>query len=222
MKQVTFIISCLLVLFGCDSPSNGSRALSNQSSSNFGTTTTVPTTTTTPSTTTGSTSNTGTTTTPGFESCDLSFKYQTTDMGSFGICQSTQNETLLKLKPSMTNTSTRTCLIPTYKDGSGSSMYIGQPQCTFTQANVEVQGTLYKNRTGFESYSLNGVMVMNEGLLNGYFTCMNSYASYRSQACPNGALTNATCDQAARQYQASTCNSFISQYGKYYADIKLK
>jgi hypothetical protein len=184
-------------------------------------------------------SSSSSTTDANFPSCDLSTKYQTTDIGSFGLCQSTVDETLFKIKFTTTTTS-RNCLIPTYKDSSGSSTYIGQPQCTsVTEANVAIQGQLYKNRSGYESYPLNGVMVMKESLLNGYFNCMHAYINWLPQACPNGATsssycyswiyacpygakTNYSCDQAARSYMNEICNSFKSQYGSYYADIKTK
>jgi hypothetical protein len=180
-----------------------------------------------------------TTTDSNFPTCDLSLKYGTSDIGNFGLCQSTVSETLFKVKFSTTSSS-RNCLIPTYKDSTGSSTYIGQPQCTsVSSANVEIPGELYKNRSGFESYPLNGVMVMKEALLNSYFNCMHAYINWLPQACPNGpssstycytwisacpygAGSNYNCDQAARSYMNQICSSFKSQYGSYYADIKTK
>lgn len=225
MKKHVSLLAILLIYSGCDSPQR-TRAVATQSSSNLGTVTTIPGTTTgttTPWTIPGSTAgSSGSSTTSGFEVCDLSARFQTSDIGAFGLCQNTLDETLLRFKPSMTNTSFRTCLIPTYKEANGSSTYIGQPQCTYTQSGNVVQGKLYKNRNGFESYQINGVIVMNENLLTGYFGCMNAYASYVSPACPGGARTSGNCDMAAQAYRDQVCGSFINQYGRNYADIRLK
>lgn len=199
-----------------------------------------------PGSTTGSTSGGGTTTGTttggqgtGFESCDLADRYHTITIGHFGICQSTQDETLFKLRTSLGSPTERVCLIPTYKDATGSSTYIGQPQCTYTEAGKVIQGKLFKNRTGFESYALNGVIVMKEALLPQYFNCMNAYLNWPAplcpqgpqtsqycygwiQACPYGARTNANCDAEAKRYMTQTCTSFKSTYSNSYADIRTK
>lgn len=189
-----------------------------------GTTTGATTTGGTTGTTTGTT--TGGSTVSGFTHCDFvsTHKFYIVDIGHFGLCQSTTDETSFLFKPSMTSTSIRTCLIPTYKDASGSSTYIGQPQCTYTTAETVIQGRLYKNRTGFESYTLNGVMVMREPLLTSYYGCMNAYTQFASSSCPYGARTSPYCDSAAKNYMGQVCNSFISQYGggKAYLDVSIR
>ena len=176
---------------------------------------------------------------PGFESCNISADtYQTVDIGFFNVCQSTQTETLFKFRTSLTSTSVRICLIPTYKESNGSSTYIGQPQCTYTTAGQVVSGQLVKDRPGFTSYPLNGVIVMKEPLLPEYFACMQgyvnwpanvcqsgsspSYCSYWQPRCPYGARSNASCDAEARNYMASICNSFKSRYGNSYSDIRTR
>lgn len=190
--------------------------------------------------TTGTTSGTtGTAPDSNFPSCDLTSKYHTVDVGYFGLCQSTVSESLFKVKFTQTTT-TRNCLLPLYKDAAGSSTYIGQPQCTaVNQADQVISGTLYKNRSGFESYPLNGVIVMKEPLLPEYFSCMHAYIKWLPQACPQGpntsnycyqwmpmcpygAKTNATCDQGARAYMAQICNAFKSKYSNAYIDIRTK
>jgi hypothetical protein len=181
------------------------------------------------------TTTTTTTNTPGFESCDLTHKYQTPDIGWFGICQSTQDETLFKFRPSVTSTSIRTCLIPTYKDANGSSTYIGNPQCTYTTSNQIVQGKLYKDRSGFSNYPLNGVIVMKEPLLPEYINCMHAYVNWPSNVCPSGGAnpycaywlprcpygskSNAQCDAEGRSYMGNICTSFKTKYGNSYVDI---
>lgn len=243
-----FFISCFLLtlIVGCDAPQrtrnpatwvNGSSLDNNNSASgNF-----------TPSTTSGSTSGTGTgtgtttpvvTTSPGFESCDISQKYYTVDIGYFGVCQSSQTETMIKFNPSLTSNSVRTCLIPTYKDAGGSSTYIGQPQCTYTTSNQVVTGSLYKDRPGFSGYPLNGLIVMKEPLLPEYIGCMQGYTNWPTNVCPNGPTTsycqywiprcpyrgqtNAACDTEARNYMNNLCSTFKSKYSNSYIDIRLK
>jgi hypothetical protein len=177
---------------------------------------------------------------PGFENCDFvqRNRYYVIDIGFFGLCQSALDETLFRFMPTLSSPSVRVCLIPTYKDASGSSTYIGNPQCTLTQTEQIISGKLYKDRSGFSTYPLNGVIVMKEPLLTEYFSCMNAYVgwplnvcqngqnqqycSYWSPRCPNGARTNASCETEARNYMSTTCNSFKSKYSNAYIDIRTK
>jgi hypothetical protein len=175
----------------------------------------------------------------GFEGCDLSNKFYTTDIGHFGICQSTLNETILKFRSSLTSTTIRTCLIPTYKDSTGASTYIGNPQCTFTNGGQVIEGRLFKDRNGYTNYPINGVIVMKEPLLPEYINCMHAYSNWPGKNCPGGTATssycqywiprcpmggksNPTCDVEARNYMTQVCTNFKSKYTNAYADIRLK
>jgi hypothetical protein len=243
MKKQILLIS-LLALVGCDTPQR-TRAPATWINGNSLENPTNASGSFTPSTTGGTTSGTTTTggTTPGnlgagFEGCDIGDKYHTVDIGFFGLCQSTQSETSFKFRTSLTSTSVRTCIIPTYKDSSGSSTWIGQPQCTYTTQNQVVSGSLYKDRQGFNSYPLNGAIVMKEPLLPEYFNCMqgyvawpgnvckngasNSYCSYWLPRCAYGGKTNAQCDTEARNYMGTICNQFKTKYSNSYIDIKLR
>lgn len=240
MKSYILLLSLLTLVASCDAPQrtrapgiydNGLSSGDNNNTSGS-----------LPSNTTGAIGGGGTTgsstgTTTGFENCDLGYKYHTVDTGHFGLCQSTADETLFKFKSSLTSTSVRTCLIPTYKEGSGSSTYIGQPQCTYTEAEKVVQGKLYKNRTGFTGYSLNGVIVMKEPLLPEYFNCMQGYTNwpanvcsgqnspycaYWAPRCPYGGKSNGVCDTEARNYMGQICTAFKSKYSNSYLDIRTK
>jgi hypothetical protein len=158
---------------------------------------------------------------PGFEKCDLNpQKNHASGIGYMGICQSSQDETLVAVKPTITNQDERTCLIPTYKETSGSSTYIGQPQCFLTMENQVVTGKLFKTRGGFQHYPINGAMIMKETSLGAYFKCMDAYATYRSPACPYGPKTNAGCEQYARAYMDQLCQSFKAMNA--YIDARLK
>ncbi len=242
MKKYLILLS-LLALVGCDAPQR-TRAPStyvNGNSLNDPTNTSgnFNTSGSSSGSTTGTSTGGTTTTTPGFENCNVAQdKYHTIDLGYFGICQSTQDETSLKFRTSLSSTSVRCCMSPADKDSSGSSTWIGQPQCTYTTAGQVVSGKVYKDRSGFTSYPLNGVIVMKEPLLPEYFNCMqgytnwpgnvcasgpnNSYCSYWIPRCPYGSKTNAACDAEGRNYMASVCNQFKTQYSNSYADIKLK
>jgi hypothetical protein len=223
MKQIIALTLLSTLITGCDAPQRTrlvEDALSSKSSTDaFGS----PVNTTTGGATSGTTTGSGTSTTTlptGFASCNLATTYYAPGIGNTSVCQSSADETSILIRPSLTDTSARTCLIPTYKDASGSSAYIGQPQCLYTQEGAMVVGKLYKNRNGFTGYPLNGVMIMKEGSLASYFQCMDAYVSYVSQACPYGAKTNATCDQYARNYMTQLCNTFKTNTS--YIDVKLK
>lgn len=246
MKNYLILLSLLALVAGCDAPQrtrapstyvNGnSLSDTSNASGNFSSAGSAS------GSSSGSSSGTtsgGTTTTPGYANCDITQdKYHTIDIGYFNICQSTQDETAMKLRTSLTSTSVRTCIIPTYKDASGSSTWLGQPQCTYTTAGQVVSGKLYKDRNGFTSYPLNGAIVMKEPLLPEYFNCMqgysnwpgnvcsggatNSYCAYWLPRCPYGAKSNAQCDTEGRNYMASICNQFKSKYSNSYLDINLK
>jgi hypothetical protein len=175
----------------------------------------------------------------GYESCDLTNRFYSVDVGHFGICQNTLNETMIKFRPTLSSPSVRTCLLPTFKDSSGASTYIGNPQCLYTTAGQVTEGRLFKDRTGFTSYPLNGVIVMKEPLIPEYISCMHAYANWPSAACgagintsqycsfwiprcPGGGKTNPTCDGEARNYMSQICNNFKTKYTNAYVDIRLK
>lgn len=242
MKNFLLLLPLLQLLVSCDSPQR-TRAPNNYITGNGynypGTTTGYTGYNPTQPTLPGQMPTDPTTSvTPGFETCDLTQKYQTTDIGWFGICQSRQDETHFKFRPSATSTSIRTCLIPTYRDAAGASTYIGNPQCTYTTSNVVVDGRLYKDRSGFTGYPINGVIVMKEPLLPEYIACMHAYVNWPANVCPNGVTSNycatwlprcpqggrsnAACDTEARNYMGFVCNSFKQKYPNSYVDIATK
>ncbi len=156
----------------------------------------------------------------GFESCDLSpNKYYAAGIGYMGICQSSMNEGQVAVYPELSD-SLKTCLIPTYRDGSGNSTYLGQPQCFLPVALKISYGTLYKTRSGFTGNPINGVMIMKESSLTAYYSCMNAYVNYASSACPYGPRTSAACDHAARALMTTSCNDFKAAHS--YLDIPLR
>ena len=171
--------------------------------------------------TTGSTGG-GSSTTSEYSGCDFSYKHHTVDIGFFAICQSRTDETKFKFKTQVANRNVQVCLIPTYRDGSGNSTYLGQPQCTYTEADREYEGRLYKTRSGFTGFAINGVIVLKYGLHTSYFNCMNAAVNFVSSQCPMGAATSAACAQAANTYMAQVCESFKATYRNSYADISTR
>ena len=228
MKTLMLPLSLFLLATACDSPQRNRLAMA----SNVGNGLTQPTSTTTNPWTTGTTtgsSTVGTTTggaaatttrPPGYDSCDLSAKYYAAGINNMGICQSTLDETEVAVYSTVTD-SVRTCLIPTYKDTIGSSTYLGQPQCYLPEKEKVSIGKMYKTRPGFTTNPLNGVMIMKEGSLTAYFTCMNAYANFSDPTyCPAGARTNASCAQMAASVMTAKCNDFKAVHS--YLDVKLK
>lgn len=203
-----FILTALMIVAGCDTPTRsrfpttiGSGNTQTAPGFDFTSGGTSP--GTTPGTQTPSTD-------PGFETCTLTKNHQTADLGNLGICQNTQNEAKIRFVSSLGDSTRRTCLIPTYKDQSGNSMYLGEAQCTYTEAEKVYTGTVIKNRPGVGSYPITGVMVMKENLLPEYFECMNFIQKY----CPN-APTYAPCVQARNNY----CQNFKMKYPNNYLDL---
>jgi hypothetical protein len=217
------IFSLLLIAVGCDTPTrsrfptatgNGLAAptdggLTPLDPSKSGSTT---------GTTTGGTTQTG------FENCNLTTRNSSAaaELGSVGVCKSSQDETLVRFVTSMAQTQMpRICLIPTYKDQSGNTTYLGDPQCTLTESEKVYTGRLYKNRTGLSNYPLTGVMIMKETLLPDYFACMDAYVKYINFYCP-AAPTYPPCVTGASQSRDSLCNYFKQKYPNGYLDLYLR
>jgi hypothetical protein len=231
MKSLLLSLSLLILAASCDNPQrnrlNGGYITGNElgqpdgstSGTNTGSTNTNPWQTSTTGTTTSGASGSSTQKPPGFENCDISAKYFAAVIGYMGICQSTLDETSVAIISTVTD-GNRTCLIPTFKDNTGSSTYLGQPQCFAPQEGVITNGKLYKTRATYSHLPINGVMVMKQNSLAAYFTCMDAYVSFTHPSCPNGAKTNYQCDQMARSLMAAKCNDF--KVSNPYIDIRLK
>lgn len=223
MKTLICTFALLLMAQSCDQPQR--NRLNNVATGNgFTTATPAPGATnsfntgTTSGSTTGAT-NSGVTSTPGFSSCDITAKYYANGIGWTGICQSTLDETYVMVNTTVSSTA-RTCLIATYKDSAGNSTYLSnQPQCFIPTQNVISTGNIYKTRSGYSAYAINGVMIMKEASVAAYYTCMDTYTIFVANNCP-GTLLNAACDAQARALMATKCNDFKAMHA--YLDIRLK
>lgn len=219
MKTLIALSFIALTYVGCDNPQRARTSTAVNGSSNYTDTgTNLGTTTSSTSTTTTTGTTTSAAVDANFPACSFTYKYSNTDLGQVAICQSTVDNTLFKFMMSTSSTSTRVCLIPTYKDASGSSTWLGQPQCTYVTAAQTYQGKLYKTRSGYTGYTLNGVMVMKETLLTEYFQCIDAYINYINTYCPLNPY-NTTCVNNATIQRNYLCNAFKTKYPSNYLDL---
>lgn len=230
MKTMIFLFASLLLVTACDAPQS-TRVLSSATGSAYSSGNTNKFTDTN-TTTTGTTTGGGTTTEAGFENCTYATQGTSSSLGTYGVCQHTSDETVVKVRPSVSDSAVRTCLIATYKDTSGSSLYLSiTPQCFYPSAGTAVKGRLYKDRSGFEGYTLNGLIMIKEkssssastsDVLLGYYSCMDAYVNYKSVVCPYGYNQSTYCAGLANTYRNNICTSFKATYSSHYIDIRLK
>ncbi|CAN0328137.1 unnamed protein product, partial [Chrysoparadoxa australica] len=82
--------------------------------------------------------------------------------GAYTLCQSSTNNTEVYLQLKNPITGHQLCLIPTYHSGTN-SVYIGEPRCLYVSSNTSIyKVSLIKNRTGYSSYPVTGVMMMRD------------------------------------------------------------
>ncbi len=84
-------------------------------------------------------------------------------------------------------------------------------------ANQVYYTVLDKNRSGFTTLPISGMMVMFESMLVEYFACMDAYTKYIQLYCPTA--QSATCVQYASNYRGQICNQFKTKYANYYLDL---
>jgi len=218
MKNITLIF-CFVLLISCDRPQQirydglGGTYTADPFQDNQNTTTT---------TTTGGDTNFNTTQEddlgPGFQFCNLNpiHIHYTADMGYFAVCQSDVSESQFVLKMKESDFSQGTCIIPMNRAPNGTSVYLGAAQCTYHAANQVMRGTLHKNRTGFETMTINSVMIMKRTTLTSFFACMDAVKDFvhkNCPACPNSCSSQSwyQCQNAAQAEMARLCNYFESQ-----------
>lgn len=209
-----------LAVSSCDAPSGGrartSRLPASLSTSQVNGTNFSPENSANPT----ATATSGTTTSePGFENCNLNSVQTVGTLGGVAICQSTLDETKIKVKFSTADQSVGTCFIPTHKNVDNTSLYIGMAQCTYHTANQILNGTLVKSRSGYANASLNGVMIMKQTSITDYFACMDAVPNFIANNCP-GQPTPPACVQQAQLFMQSVCQYFVSRGN--YIDKRLK
>lgn len=168
---LALVVFSQLAFVSCDAPRDRRLAYEETSLNNLNTNNNTSTgrdtatTTTTTSTTTSSTSlvkDLPSSIQSKFSSDGVnSFTNSSTHLGDYNIAQdsSNTNDVYLQLKAPIQDATV--CMIPVHQEG-GSSFYIGGPVCKTVATTAVAKFTLSKNRYNFDSYSLNGVMVMKD------------------------------------------------------------
>ncbi len=203
-------------LTSCDVPTR-SRTYTSTSSSDSSTSGTSTDVTTGSEEDEDSTTSDDVTNTTGFASCSLSYSYYNSNIGYFGLCQSSVDEKVFKLKMAQSDSSTGTCLVPIYIDSSSNSYKVGNSECVNNVAGQVYNVTFTKTTS---TYAINGVMALKANALTAYEQCMSArdtYINYYGSSC----YYSSSCLTAANNYANSICSSFVSSYSNYYVQVQL-
>ncbi|MEE2670348.1 MAG: hypothetical protein VYA54_01460 [Bdellovibrionota bacterium] len=214
-------LSLFLLIQACDAPQRTRNPYGSVSTS--GTTTTdggtssVTDDSTTDTSDDGIEDSTSTTVIPGFEDCNLEYRYYANNIGYIGLCQNDNSENRFKLKIDRSDVQYGTCFVPVHaqldSQGKRTSFKLGIAECVRNQKDKEYTMTLTKQR----SEEINGVMVVKATAVNAYLQCMSAKVDFLS-AYP-GCQYDASCLQAANNYASSVCSQFVSTYPNDYKEI---
>lgn len=183
-RETKYIVTlCLLMIVSCDAPRTERRVAAGSVDMNlFGNPYGTTSGTTTSGTTTGNSTTGGgetgditvpnevsqcswsTNGTSGFQSSavHLSPNEDNASEGAYTLCQSTINPLDVYIQMKNPIASEQVCLIPTYHS-STNSVYIGEPRCLYVRSNTTLyKVSLIKNRSGFSTYPVTGVMIMRD------------------------------------------------------------
>lgn len=161
------------------------------------------------------------TSTPGFENCSLSMQYYGgPSIGYLGLCQSTQNESVFKLKMAETDPTVGTCFVPIHIIGQN-SFKLGIAECVHNQANRVYDMILTKERPE----QINGVMVIKAGsAVQNYMYCMNAKVDFM-YGFPPGSYVDQQCVAQAGgnpdAYAFCVCTKFKGAFSSFYHQIPL-
>ena len=219
MKKFTLLIILAISITSCDAPRDRRTAYTSRTGSTYS-----PSYNSTGSSNTGSATDTNTdssgdredtTTDTGIpdeiKHCSWStdgssnFAESNSHLGQYTICQSTNKQDVwIQVKTPITDA--QVCMIPTHNSGS-SSVYVGEPRCLMLSESKKIyKVTLYANRSGYQNFSISGVMVMKD---KSFFYPAPFYQYVLS---PDAYIY---CSQFLDKYKdASYCNAF-KQVGQY-------
>ncbi|MBD64452.1 MAG: hypothetical protein CME62_04555 [Halobacteriovoraceae bacterium] len=159
-------------------------------------------------------------TTPGFENCSLVYQYYGgSQIGHFGLCQSTLNESTFKLKMANTDKTVGTCFVPIHRLANGNSFKLGIAECVHNESGKVYDMILTKDRPE----EINGVMVIKYDKaptsypLTSYMNCMNAKNNY-ILANPN-CINSAQCLMDAERHAQYLCTQFKNQYSAFYVQV---
>jgi hypothetical protein len=218
MKKLSLLLLIAFAMTSCDAPRDRRTAYSSSNNSNQFS----------PSYESTGTSNTGSSNTDDTSSdredsdsgetipdeikhCQWSsdgssnFEESHSHLGQYTICQSTNKKDVwIQVKTPISDA--QVCMIPTHNSGS-SSVYIGEPRCLMVSESKKIyKVTLFSNRTGYQNFSITGVMVMKD---KSFFYPAPFYQYVLS---PDAYIY---CSQFLDRYNDSSyCNAF-KQVGQY-------
>ncbi|MBT7766022.1 MAG: hypothetical protein HN730_02635 [Bdellovibrionales bacterium] len=108
---------------------------------------------------------------PGMENCnfatssDNQYHFTHSHLGAsngYNICQNTQDPKKVHLQLKSAISDAKVCIIPT-SNRNGLTVFIGEPRCLMmSEASKIEEIPLLINRTGFETLSINGVMIIRD------------------------------------------------------------
>lgn len=118
-----------------------------------------------------------------------------THIGAYTLCKSVSDETDIYLQVKDNISDSQICLFPTATDGTN-SYYIGEARCLMVTNNKQIYKIkMYKNRPGFESKSITGIMIMKDKAFfypapfyqyvlspDAYLYCSNWLTIYKDQS----------------------------------------
>ena len=151
----------------------------------------------------------------GFEDCNLGAVHYEEKIGNFGLCQSTKDEKVIKIKMQNADSSNGTCFVPIHVNSDGSSYHLGPAECVHHEADKEYTATLNKDR----SENINGIMVLKANSLNGYMQCMSAKYQYINNYY--NCNYNQTCLNSADQWAYQVCLNFTQVYDGYFFQVNL-
>ncbi len=220
MQNKIIILTLLILTASCDAPRDRRTAYSSSSNSNnqfspsYETTGTSGTGSSNSSDDTSSDradSDSGETIPDEIKHCTWSsdgstnFAESHSHLGQYTICQSTNKKDVwIQVKTPISDA--QVCMIPTHNSGS-SSVYVGEPRCLMISESKKIYKiTLFSNRSGYQNFSITGVMVMKD---KSFFYPAPFYQYVLS---PDAYIY---CSQFLDRYSDSSyCNAF-KQVGEY-------
>lgn len=153
----------------------------------------------------------------GFQDCNLGYQYYGgSQIGNFGLCQSTLNPSVFKVKLAKADKSLGNCFVPVHIVDGGNSFKLGIAECVHNDAGKTYDMTLTRQRPE----ALNGVMVIKAGsAINAYMSCMSAKVDYM-RSVPNCQYSQ-QCMIQANNHANYICTQFVGTYSTFYRQVNL-
>lgn len=164
---------------------------------------------------------------PGFDDCNLNYQTHTNNIGYFGICQNSINESQMKVKFQTADSNVGNCFVPMHQNNDGKSFHLySRAECVYPEAGKKYI-IPFQSSARIRNDSINAVMVLKFDAVNHFFLCMNAYSQqfqvalqqyYSShincQFSPScQASANQWANQQANGYAQNVCTDFQAIYG---------